>query len=238
MHFLSLVWSIVMPNNPGEFWALVGALAAIGLVVVAYKGLETLRLTQAGLELTRKEMATHATREARACAVARCEDFADKLLPQRELILNDMSAAKVPVFVKGGTSLSFEAVDAPTLAAATAWWHAIPFPLRRDSVKLLNSLEAWSAHFTNQLADEIVAFGPCAPQFCSLVVQMYAYLLLIRASNDSGKFPNVLMIFQSWMTRLEAEKRGVVTGNLLKQLAELQAKDTPIRRLPPPLGME
>jgi hypothetical protein len=94
-------------------------------------------------------------------------------------------------------------------------------------------------YFTHQLANQDVAFGPCAPYYCSRVVQLYAYLLIARnADESSGKYPNVVTLFTEWMAQLEHQKRGMEEGHLLEQLAKLQAKGSPRSKLRPPLGTQ
>jgi hypothetical protein len=217
--------------------------ATIALIVVAWRGLDALKLTQDGLaltqrdlDLTQRDMSTRATRDARICAVQRCEEFGKKILPMRISVLIGMSRNKIHVFVQDPKSLTFDPDNTAIVEAAIAWWKAVPFDVQNDCISLLNALEAWAMYFTNALADEQIACGPCAPQYCSIVVQLYGYLLQVRTEQESGKFPNAIKLFRVWMPRLEEEKRGLVTGNLLKQLEILQAREIPQAALDRPLG--
>lgn len=122
------------------------------------------------------------------------------------------------------------------LDAAKAWFAAAPPEVLGNIVALLNRLEAWSMYFTKELADPDVAFGPCAPWFCSTVIQYYAVLLVVRTRGSSGKFPNTVRLFEGWLSGLEEQARGLKEGDLLNQLATLQATGAPKKTLPPPLG--
>lgn len=70
-------------------------------------------------------------------------------------------------------------------------------------------------------------------------MQNYAILLYYRARTDSGKFPNIIKLYKSWLTRLEEDEDGKKQENLLKQLRTLQTKRaTSGTTLPPPLGTD
>src|SRR3989449_11311938 len=101
---------------------------------------------------------------------------------------------------------------------------ALPIYLYSSCVTLLNELEAWAMYFTNALADHQIAFGPCAPVYCSLIVQNYAILLVLRSRPSAGKFPHAVKLFKSWLELLEREQEGLKQGALLNELAKLQAK--------------
>lgn len=175
---------------------------------------------------------------ARACAIARCEEFATVVIPGNGEIWKTWAAQKVPLFVTKAEEVRFDPDNADDLARATAWRAKLPHELINASIKHLNRLEAWSMYFTEGLADHQVAFGPCAPVYCATIVQHYAVLLTIRAES-TGKYPNAVKLFLNWVALLEQEKRGLKAGDLLKQLLDLQkqsrgAKDA----LPKPLGTQ
>lgn len=223
---------LAKPTDPAEFWTLVSAFANIAVLVVAVRGLKS-------LVLTRKGMLTQATRDAWSCAVHRCEEFADEIIPLNVPVLTNLAAFKVPVFVKHASEVQFDPDNKADLDRAAQWVRNLPAGTLGDCVTLLNRLEAWSMYFTNRLADQKIAAGPCAPFFCSMVVQNYAVLLLHRNRDaSSGKYPNIVKLFKSWWADIEDEKVGHKEGELLKQLAALQRKGSPSSKLPNPLGTE
>lgn len=233
--------ALLAPSNTAEFWALVEALGTaasaaltVVVVVIAAKGLRSLE----SIGLTRKDMLTRAERDSRASAIHRCEEFAREILPMNGPLLNGLAAANVPVFVTDANQVAFDPDNESQIAAASRWWDNLPQQVRSDAVALLNRLEAWSMYFTKRLASYGVASGPCAPMFCSMVVQNYAGLLTLRnLSDSSGKYPNLVEVFKLWIQELEEEKRGLKEGDLLKQLKELQAKG--VKTAPPkPLGTD
>lgn len=231
--FLDLMALVIIPQEPEAFWAFISAAANFILVYVAWKGLKS-------LGLTKRDMLTRAQRDARASAIARCEEFANVLLPLNHPNLEMMAKQKVPVFVKNEADVRLDPDNREHLDKAIEWWNAAPFELRQGMVNLLNKTEAWAMYFTKQLADPDVAYGPCAPAFCSMVLQFYPVLLVHRnASNASGKYPNLVALYKEWIAGLQAEKRGMKAGDLLKEAEKLQREGVvPPRTLPPPLGLE
>lgn len=190
------------------------------------------------LGLTKKDMVTRATREARACAVRCCQEFAADFVSERGDVLKDFAANKIPVFVKDASTVSFGTPqEKQAVAAARVWLKALPPELYTKCAMFLNRLEGWAMSFTKGLADPEVAFGPCAPVFCSIVVQTYPMLIVIRADPGSGPYPNVVQLFESWYgVKAEAASR-VKEQELLKELEKLQSKGPGVR-LPAPLGTE
>jgi hypothetical protein len=227
---------LVVPTNPTEFWTFVTAVASLVLLFVAWRGLRSLVLTQ-------KDMLTRATREARQCAIARAEEWAQELIPANQEILNKIAQHKVPVFVRSAAEVRFNPDNMSDVQRGIEWWNKTPEEVVFRSIHQLNAMEAWAMYFTSGLADSDLAFGPCAPTFCRMVIQNYALLLVLRSNNSSGVFPNTVTLYQAWLQRLEEEKRGKQAEQLLRQLQELQQKGSghpvsPPATLPKPLGMD
>lgn len=230
--FLQRLASVVVPTDPEEFWSLVSALVSGMVLWVAFRGLRSLKLTREG-------MLNQAHREARGCAIARCEEFAAEIIPLNAVIVNAFAALKTPVFVEDAADVRFDPDNREDLARAQEWFDGLPPEVRSACIGLMNRMEAWAMYFTNQLADPDIAFGPCGPYFCSRVVQLYPYLLIARNRDpSSGNYPNVVALFKAWIAQLEEERRGLIRGQLLEQLAELQAKGSPRATLKPPLGTQ
>jgi hypothetical protein len=201
-------------------------LATCGLVYVAWRGLGALRLAKADIGLRNE-------RETKACAIARCEEFAGEIITESSKVMEGWRAEGIGTFVKSGDEVQFDPDNKSLLAAAGAWHDKVSGPLDWQVKRFLNRLEAWSMHFTTGVADHNIAFGPLAPPFCNMVVRYYAFLLTSRASAASGKFPNLVKLFQAWNGLLEEEKRGLKAEDLIKQLNALNAKSrAPIDPLP------
>jgi hypothetical protein len=223
-----MLGTMIVPANAGEFWTLVTALATIAIAVLAVRGLRSIALARA-------DIVTRATKEARHCAIARCEEFASKIIPANQEILLAMTSAQIPVFVTHPNEVRFDPDNEADLPRAREWISKVPYELQAKMTDQLNRVEAWATYFTAQLADESVAFGPCAPYYCSMIAHHYALLLQYRTASTSGKFPNALTVYKAWIAKLEHEQRGLQADALRRQLADLQAKHPP-RDLPGPLG--
>lgn len=209
--------ALIKPTDPLAFWTCILAVSTAAVVIVAIRGLQSLKLARA-------DMITRATRQARACALARCEEWAKSVIPQNGEILTAFSAAKVPVFIKDAKDVAFDPDNSDHVKIARDWWQALPPGISPKIITQLNALEAWSMYFIHELADSRVAFGPCAPTFCSQVVQFYAVLLVIRTGGGSGKFPNTIALYKKWIAELGDHEKGKKMASLLKELEQLQAK--------------
>ena len=226
------VWRVVHPTNVAEFWGMILALGTVGLCVVGLRGLNSLKLA-------RTEMKNRATRDAKQCAVDRCEQFAQKIIQENREILAAMAQRRIPVFVKAAEEVTFgDENEKAMLAGAEAWMAALPAETYAQCAKLLNQLEAWAMPFTHALADSDVAFAPCAAMYCSIVMQLYAMLVSLRARDGSGHYPNVVLLFQAWYGSKAEEGQKVEAAKLLAQLNEVQTKGPPKVRLQTPIGTD
>ena len=138
--------------------------------------------------------------------------------------------------MKSADDVRFDPDKAEHLSEAEAWLLRIPQDLHIDCIRHLNRLEAWAMYFTNGVADHEIAFGPCAPVYCSMIVQYYAVLLSRRAGQQSGKFPNAVKLFKSWRAAIEKEESGVRFEELVRQLNEMHKRRESGEALPHPLG--
>jgi hypothetical protein len=223
---------LFFPNDPTSFWTAMLVIATVALVIVAYRGLASLRLAQ-------KDMLTRATRDARQCAVTRCEEFERVIIPMNAKILAQLSAKNVGVFVKHQDHVDFDYTDAKQMEAAAAWFVALGFDLQSECITLLNRLEAWALYFTQALADQSVAAEPCAPVYQSMVVQLYPVLLVTISIPSNGKYTNLRQVYEDWTGQLEGKERQEAMESLLQKLNGLQTRPgTGKSTLPAPLGTD
>lgn len=220
-------------------WPAVEAVAGVAtafltilLAAIAGKGLQQLRLTK-------KDMLTRAQRDSISAAIERSKEFADVLLKQNGDVLDDFAAHKVPVFVKSPSEVKFDPDNSAELPRARAWCKALPPGLFGRSINVLNRLEAWSMEFTHRIADSSVAYGPCAPTYCQAVVQLYAVLLVMRNNENSGKYPNVVALYESWMSVKQVERQQLRLEAILAELDTVQREGSKVKGLHSrPIGTE
>lgn len=226
------IWFVAEPTDAAGFWEMIEAIFNGALFVAAVIGLRS-------LVLTKRAMLTQAKRDARACAIARCEEWAREVIPRNGEIFKIFAQHKVQVFVKTIPEVRFDPDNFDEIKNAQAWLKALPEGVPKMMITHLNALEGWAMYFTHALADPDVAFGPCAPTYCTHVLQYYPMLLVLRANRGSGKFPNVVKLFKAWTAKFEMEQDGQEMRMLLKQLGALQSKGpAPVDPLPPPLGTD
>lgn len=225
------VRGLLKPTNATEFWSLITGVGTLGLCLVAGWGLNSLRLT-------RRDMLHRAQRDGRVTAVMRCEEFARDIIPLNLPMLSALQREKTGVFVKNPTEVRFVDVSHDELIRASAWYGGAPVEVKTGIINLLNKLEAWSMYFTAQLADADVAYEPVGAIFCSLVIQYYSPLLLLRQDPSAGNYTNVVSLYEEWLAKLTASERAKREKELLDQVVALQNRGPAGARLGKPLGYD
>ena len=213
-------WDLFVPDNPTALWTMLLTVATVGFSVIAWKGLKSFKLAKA-------DYLTRNLREARGCAIARCEEFAAKIIHDNAELHAAFGLSGIAPFHKPNEAVDFDASIPAVVQGARDWIQQIPAEVRYRPQTILNYLEAWAMYFTHDLADESVAFAPCAAVFCSMIVRYRPYIIDIRAKETSGKYPNVVALFQRWTERMDAQANGDVENALWQQIAEVQARSAP-----------
>lgn len=208
----------------------VTAVSTLGLVFVAIFGLQQLRLAKHDLRI-------RSQREARSVAIAQCERFAKEIIPANAEYLEAFAKLNIPIFDFQKAPLNFQTTDAGFLKRAQVWVGGIPPETQSKCIAVLNMLETWAMNFNQRIADSEAAYRPASDVFCRTVVQLYPFLILLRASNDPELFSNIEELFADWQGR----KRGRVLEDQERVLTEQLSR---IRKLnkqkphPKPLGDE
>lgn len=227
--FWSRLADVVVPTNPIEFWTMVAGLASVGILVTAALGLRS-------LVLAKRDMKTRATRESKARALDLLDEFAEKLIPRNGDLSKKLRAAGIRTMVKKPSDVQFGDGEADQVEAAQEWMKKVPPPVMVETVQLLNHLEAWATHLVCGVADHDLAYDPCAPVFCSMVIQHYGTLVDLRGMAASGKYTNVVKLFLAWQERMERERADLQKGDMLKQVEELEQRASYQHTLSPPIG--
>jgi hypothetical protein len=213
------LFELATPKTTDQFWLMVAALVNVAILTVAAYGLKSIRLARAGLLLQAK-------RDSRNCAVQRCEEFAREIVDLNIPLLDEYARSKATVFAQETGPPQFDPDINEHVVKAQVWLSKLSPEAQNRSVVLLNRLEAWSMYFTHQLADPKVAIGPCGPYFTAMVVRDYAVLLWQRNRDpSSGKFPNIVKLYQAWTAESERDQIGSETGALLQRINELQHRE-------------
>jgi hypothetical protein len=220
-------WTVMVPANANDFWTMVAAIGGVAVFFAVLRGLRSLKLT-------RTEMKNRATREARLCAIHRCEEFGREIIPA--VMAMDAALIKVPEFESDLDKVIFGgAPEAGRVAAARAWVDPLSSPVTWTGVRLLNRLEAWAPYFTRALAESETAFGSCSPVFLTTVRRLYPLILVLRSNDDYGKYPHVVSLFQSWHERRVEDANAQKRDALEQQYQKLKPAGTKYT-LPHPIG--
>jgi len=182
-------------------------------------------------------MVMRATREARAMAVERGEQFGRLLRNDAKALRALLVQAKVQPFTENIVSGSALFDNPAMYARAKDWWDRIPYETKNEIIYFMNTLEAWAMCFTHALAEGDVVFAPCGPTFCSIVMQYGAWVIIARRDQSSGFYSNVVKLFNAWRAQLDA-----MDGDA-RQEAALRATNAAEERmaqhkLPTPLGKD
>lgn len=228
--------SIVVPKNPTEFWTMVAALATLGafgativVAVMAKMGLNA-------LVLSKKDMKTRATREARVCAIQRCEQMATDIIPLMNKVFAAAAGAKVALFVRDLESVKFDgAAESASVPRAQAWVASLPLDMQRDMIAASNLLEGWAMYFNHELADHDLALDPVGYVFLQFVMYLYGGLITQRAGNTSGRYANVVKLFNLWYHKKKADGK---TKQLEELSSEINRLNTEGPKMPKPLGLD
>jgi hypothetical protein len=227
--------SLTKPANAIEFWTLVAASASVlvlsitvGVGAVAWYGLRSLRLA-------RHDMVTRATRDSRSVAMAKAEQFSQMIRGDHRIIQDELVAASIPRFTHQLQSGSPVFDDPSMYAVAKKWWGTVPSQTRDRILYFLNDVEAWAMHFTQGLADSTIVFGPCAPTYCSIVLQYAPWIVICRKEQFAGFYPNAVGLFQAWRAELDAKDLGSTTEVALRA-ANAAEERLAKHRVPPPIG--
>jgi hypothetical protein len=222
---------LITPIDAVGFWTMLMTIVTIALACIAWRGLRS-------LNLTKTDMLTRSKREARQCAISRCEELAKVIIPANQRLSSKLGAAQIPVFVKSPEEVTFDPKKSDHLPKAREWVSKLPTSLHNDCIHHINMLEGWAMYFTNLIADEQIAFGPCAPVFCSQMAQYFPVFVVHRANQRSGKYPNAVKLFEIWRHRLETAESGIKMQELVEKISELQKRPSGPQPLPLPLGTD
>lgn len=207
---------LIAPTNPAEFWTLALVVATVGVVIATLALVVVARRGLASLTLTRQDMQTRATRESRALAIKRAEDFSRMIKIDQLALRTALVEAKIRPFTQDLQSGVAIFDDDAMYKPAKAWWVSVPAPTQSQILYFLNDLEAWAMVFTGALAESDVVFGPCAPTYCSIVLQYSPWIIVCRKEQFSGYYPNILKLFHAWRAELEVKDKGSKTEAALR----------------------
>jgi hypothetical protein len=191
------------------------AVATLGLMIIALFGLQQ-------LSIAKHDLHVRIMREAKSVAIAQCERVAKEIIPATMKYLELFAASNIPLFDFGTTPLDFKITDAVFLERVKKWVGRIPQATQEQGVAVLNALEAWAMNFTQRIADSEVAFTPTSDIFCKTVVNLYPFLILLRADNDPTLFSNVEELYRDWQGRKHASALKEQEKALAEQLERIR----------------
>ena len=190
--------------------------AGIAIAVVAWKGLEQLRVTR---DIAKK----NAQREALRFAAERCQYFADSVAPAQDRFATAYRNANCTFLTKPGT-FSVKGGELTVISGFNeALYNAESPRLRTDIPTYLNTLEAFAIPFIARMADDDLGYQETGISFSSMVTEVLPLLYKVRKTNYSGPYASTLRLYEHWSERRSAEEAG---QNLMKaaEIAKQRSK--------------
>lgn len=211
---------LISVENTGEFWAMMGALGTFALALIAARGLTS-------LGLAKKEIRTRSQREAIAAAIGACEAFRTEIIPLTSEFQARLAASAVPLFVDEPGKVQWDNAPKEEINRAVAWYNSLAPEMRALAIRMLNQLEAWSMHFTSNLADSKLAYGPTSTIFCLTVLRAYPVLLVFREARESGKFSNTVELYERWSRKKTKEEVDAQVQDLRMKASKIGDHEHP-----------
>lgn len=217
-----------------EVWTMIAALGAMAtagatlyLALIARTGL-------AQIGVSKREIKTRSQREAIAEAIARCEDFRLRLIPEISEVTHAFAAAKITPLV--AVNVRFSDIPPAEHQRLVAWVVSLPPDVYSKCIHLMNHLEAFAMAFTTRLADASIAYPPTSDVFCRSVIQFYPLIVFTRERNGRDVYSNVAKLYEDWAGKKTATDLQIQARRLQEKYEETVKLINPDHL--PPLGTD
>ncbi|HEX3856095.1 MAG TPA: hypothetical protein VHY30_02225 [Verrucomicrobiae bacterium] len=184
----------------------------------AKSSLDQNKLTLEQIEVSRKDIILRSRREATALAIQQCERFAEKIIPHIDDVFNELTRRK---YIPPQPNRDFPFIPAPVNSVNHQIWSDAPF--RAKIINAMNEIESFAQYFTNDLADEGIAFIPTGQSFCHQCEVLSFFIGIYRQDNIPKLYQNTTKLYQLWKPRVER----VVLEEQGKKIETLKSKLPP-----------
>jgi hypothetical protein len=222
----------------GTLSACVVAAIALFQIRIAARALSAARgqleAAKAAVEVAKDDIRIRCKREAAALAAERCQEFAERLLPQGQGWIR--SIRELGVELKPWREAPLNLDDRKFLEApeAVAWLKSVSSKagVSGHMSDLLNSLESFAIYFTSGAADEEVAYPAIGNIYCKWVEYFAPHLIAVRSNAvrgvTTGQFVHTVTLYATWTARARRDQLHAEQTKIQDQLSR-----TPDRRIPP-----
>ena len=211
-----LSWAANVVLAGAAIYALMQVHAAIKQ---AKSSLDQNKLTLEQIEISRKDIILRSHREATALAIQQCERFAEKIIPHVDDLFNELKKRNYNPPQPTNPDLPF--ISAPINSINHQIWSDTPF--RPKLINGMNEIESFAQYFTNDLADEGVAFIPTGQSFCQQCEVFSFFIGIFRQLNLPKLYQNTTKLYKLWKPRVER----VVLEEQGKKIETLKSKLPP-----------
>jgi hypothetical protein len=171
-------------------------LSAVALAVLAFKGLEQLKIS-------REIAKTSARREAFKLAADECRYFAEQIIPLGDTVGKQVVALKLSSFLNP----KFKVVNGEIIDHNFSI-DDVAADMQKSGyapITLLNRLEAFSIFFAELIAEESVAYQETAATFCGLTRQYMSGIFFLRGLK-TARYKSTVMLYERWSAKLKSEQ--------------------------------
>ena len=187
-------------------------LAAIGIVYLAYKGLEQIKVGLKQIDFARKTLNLESKRDALRASNEAVRSFFEVILPEYEkhkFTREDRNLLQ-SIKLDDDNSIDFDAIDTKNIGEYdlkndhSRNKYTLDIRLAFDKKRqAYNLIESFASTFSSGLADEKSAYTALGVVFCDIIKP---YLTPLNHFNQSGYYKNTLTIYNLWSKRLFKEE--------------------------------
>jgi hypothetical protein len=217
-------------NNTRALLELLSFAANVGILIVAWKALEQLRIAK-------HDISTRVEREAAESSAAQLEFWAQKVIPLGRQLKEAFKEAGLPL--QAGTMERFDRAEMKSApksvqdyAAAMDKFLRTQAEARAMVVELCNLIEASAMCFMTGVANEEIAFRSLSEPYCQIIEELRPVYCVHRTGQPISPFDYTVRLYRVWSQRRKKSELETQHDVLNEALKKAQREGVPV----PPLG--
>jgi len=184
-------------------------------------------IATAALTVARDDIRIRSQREAVVLAAARCEKFAEHVLPRVSANIRHIQELGIQLRAWDISESSFD--DSAYIQRPEVQTWLASTQNRRESLEptlsVMNDLEAFAIYFARGAADEAVAYPVVGAIFCAWVQNFAPQLIAARTHMvhglTSGPYQNTVELYKLWSIRARRKELEVSADRISRELSGL-----------------
>lgn len=200
-------------------------LANIALALFGISAVYQLILARRSLNLAQLDIQTRLQREARLHAAEQCRHFANVTIPLFGEVEKTLAGTTAALRAWPLVDYKFSPTSIADAHGANEWisntqGHG------ELAIHMLNELESVAMYFVSGIADERLAFPSLSRMYCAGVERLAPLLISLRnATAGSGRFENVVALYELWNERVKLHKVLQERAELDRRTSQISARE-------------